>query len=93
MDITEELVSGITKSYCCKLTQFLWFKYNIFTGMVKELTGSFKIEYHPDKNNQLDVQQVDFTPPFDRVRYSCMNTLLISDYMHTQFPLCGKDNT
>lgn len=41
----------------------------LLSGMVKYITGSYKITYHP---NQTDTEkgesyEVDFTPPFKRV--------------------------
>ncbi|XP_059570016.1 lysine--tRNA ligase isoform X1 [Alligator mississippiensis] len=39
---------------------------NLLSGMVKHITGSYKVTYHPDG---LDSQacEIDFTPPFRRV--------------------------
>lgn len=39
------------------------------TGMVKEVTGDFKVVYHPVEGDADNKFTVDFTPPFRRVRY------------------------
>lgn len=39
----------------------------LLSGMVKELTGSYKIQYHPDGPDTEKVVEIDFTPPFARV--------------------------
>ena len=46
-------------------------------GMVKEVTGSYHVTYHPVEDDPDKVFEVDFTPPFRRVRYP-NNILIIS---------------
>ena len=36
--------------------------------MVKDITGSYKVTYHPVEDDPDKVFEVDFTPPFRRVR-------------------------
>lgn len=45
------------------------FTEELLSQMVKHITGSFKIQYHPqDDPNQPDkVYEIDFTPPFRRI--------------------------
>lgn len=40
---------------------------NLVSGMVKELTGGYKVTYHPEGPDG-PVWDVDFTPPFRRIR-------------------------
>jgi len=43
---------------------------NMLSGMVKHITGSYQIKYHPkgkDEENSEEVT-IDFTPPFKRIR-------------------------
>merc|ERR1712032_1478449 len=36
--------------------------------MVKHIHGTYKIQYHPDQDNDPDkVYEIDFTPPFRRI--------------------------
>ena len=35
-------------------------------GMVKTITGSYKLKYHPDSKSSKEVI-IDFTPPFKRI--------------------------
>ena len=37
-------------------------------GMVKEIHGTFKLSYHPVEGDSEKVFEVDFTPPFRRVK-------------------------
>ena len=37
----------------------------MISGMVKELTGGYKVTYHPDGKDNPGVE-IDFTPPFRR---------------------------
>jgi lysyl-tRNA synthetase, class II len=39
----------------------------LFSGMVKKITGDYKLKYRPDPNKE-DVIEIDFTPPFRRVK-------------------------
>lgn len=44
---------------------------NMLSGMVKALTGSYKVRYHPNRVSDTELGEpidVDFTPPFKRVR-------------------------
>jgi lysyl-tRNA synthetase class 2 len=38
----------------------------MISGIVKEVTGGYKIVYHPDGNQESEGVQIDFTPPFKR---------------------------
>lgn len=38
----------------------------MISGIVKEVTGGYKIVYHPDGNQEGEGVQIDFTPPFKR---------------------------
>lgn len=40
----------------------------LVSGMVKEATGETKITYHPNEDDKSQVFEVDFTPPFRRVK-------------------------
>eukprot|EP01114_Cavostelium_apophysatum_P023962 TRINITY_DN920_c0_g1_i1.p1 TRINITY_DN920_c0_g1~~TRINITY_DN920_c0_g1_i1.p1 ORF type:complete len:632 (-),score=198.19 TRINITY_DN920_c0_g1_i1:66-1853(-) len=39
---------------------------DMISGMVKEITGSYKIQYHANGHDQAPVE-IDFTPPFKRI--------------------------
>jgi len=39
----------------------------MISGMVKEITGSYQIQYHPDANDPNKVVDIDFSPPWRRV--------------------------
>lgn len=39
----------------------------VCSGMVKEVCGSYKFQYHPVEDDPGKVFEVDFTPPFKRV--------------------------
>ncbi|CAI8029622.1 Lysine--tRNA ligase [Geodia barretti] len=39
----------------------------LLSGMVKEILGTYKIQYHPEEDNLDKVFEVDFTPPFRRI--------------------------
>jgi lysyl-tRNA synthetase class 2 len=44
------------------------FTEDFLSSMVKTITGSYKIQYHPDQdNNPEKVIEIDFTPPFRRI--------------------------
>lgn len=44
------------------------FTEDFLSSMVKQITGSYKIMYHPDQdNNPEKVIEIDFTPPFRRI--------------------------
>ena len=38
---------------------------DLISGMVKAITGSYKVKYHPDENSE-EIWEADFTPPFRR---------------------------
>merc|ERR1711953_1091357 len=38
---------------------------DLISGMVKAITGSYKVKYHPDESSE-EVWEADFTPPFRR---------------------------
>jgi len=42
----------------------------LISGIVKEITGGYKIKYHPDEKTEIEI---DFTPPFKR--YSMLRDL------------------
>ncbi|XP_060694000.1 lysine--tRNA ligase isoform X1 [Hemiscyllium ocellatum] len=42
---------------------------NLLSGMVKHITGSYKITYHPDGPDGQSYE-VDFTPPFKRISFA-----------------------
>ena len=64
MAITEELVSG---TIVCGIIMGVVYVFTI-TGMVHEVTGGYRITYHPNEDDPSQVFEVDFTPPFKRVR-------------------------
>uniref|UniRef100_A0ACD5ZCA6 Uncharacterized protein n=1 Tax=Avena sativa TaxID=4498 RepID=A0ACD5ZCA6_AVESA len=39
---------------------------DMLSGMVKELTGGYKIKYHANGPDELPIE-IDFTPPFDKI--------------------------
>merc|ERR1712228_59018 len=44
------------------------FTEELLSKMVKSIHGSYKIQYHPDQDNEPDkVYEIDFTPPFKRI--------------------------
>ena len=44
------------------------FTEELLSQMVKEIHGSFKIQYHPDQDSDPEkVYTIDFTPPFRRI--------------------------
>jgi lysyl-tRNA synthetase class 2 len=40
---------------------------DMLSGMAKEITGSYKVRYHPDVDDEEKVVEIDFTPPFKRI--------------------------
>lgn len=36
--------------------------------MVKSIYGTYKISYHPEGENSSEVVEIDFTPPFKKIR-------------------------
>ena len=70
MDITERLVSGIwLVVHLLRFTDEPWIYIVIFcclSGMVKEITGGYKIAYPANGPDQPPVI-IDFTPPFRRI--------------------------
>jgi lysyl-tRNA synthetase, class II len=41
---------------------------DMLSSMVKEITGSYKIKYHPDPDNEPEkVIEIDFSPPWRRI--------------------------
>ena len=61
MVITEQLLSGN------KGLKYLYIPAAIL-GMVQEVTGGYHITYHPNEDDTSQIFEVDFTPPFKRVR-------------------------
>jgi hypothetical protein len=53
--------------------QFYWNTCIFKIGMVKELTGGYKIKYHANGLDK-DPIEIDFTPPFRSVRYCCFSS-------------------
>merc|ERR1712142_657262 len=39
---------------------------DLISGMVKAITGSYKVKYHPEGDGEGEVWEADFTPPFRR---------------------------
>merc|ERR1711970_1706471 len=39
---------------------------DLLSGMVKAITGSYKVKYHPEGDGEGEVWEADFTPPFKR---------------------------
>ena len=54
----------------------------MLSELVKSVTGSFKIQFHPNGRDSDEVVEIDFTPPFKRV--SMMSTL--EEKMNVKFP-------
>lgn len=48
--------------------------------MVKEVTGGHAVTYHPVEDDPDKVFEVDFSPPFRRVRCVQYNILLLVDH-------------
>ncbi|XP_073987716.1 lysyl-tRNA synthetase isoform X2 [Rhodnius prolixus] len=40
----------------------------LISGMVKSIYGTYKISYHPEGENSSEVVEIDFTPPFKKIR-------------------------
>ncbi len=40
---------------------------DMLSTMVKQLTGSYVIKFHPDPDNSEKVLDIDFTPPWRRI--------------------------
>lgn len=76
MEITEKLLSGDICSIHLKRVRIsgriayyaaYFSKLQIpFVGMVKHITGGYKITYHPDGQDG-QAYEIDFTPPFRRI--------------------------
>ena len=43
------------------------FTEDLLSGMVKDITGSFKLKYHPDQDDPNKEVEIDFTPPWRRI--------------------------
>jgi len=41
---------------------------DMISGIVKKLCGSYKINFHPDGIDSEKVVEIDFTPPFRKIR-------------------------
>lgn len=70
MTLTEQMLSGMY-TVCHSLHLSLFIRYNsnecfMPGGMVKHITGGYKIVYHP-KGPEGEELQIDFTPPWRRV--------------------------
>lgn len=63
---------------------------SLLSGMVKHITGSYKVKYHPDGPESDNVWEVDFTPPFRRLdmlkdlEKSTGKTLPAATELHTE---------
>lgn len=76
MEITEKLLSGKICNIIKKIVRIsgriiYYVAYSpkphiLFVGMVKHITGSYKITYHPDGQDG-QAYEIDFTPPFRRI--------------------------
>lgn len=40
---------------------------DMLSSMVKELTGSYKIKFHPDPSTPEKVLEIDFSPPWRQI--------------------------
>ena len=41
---------------------------DMLSSMVRDITGSYKIKYHPDPDSEPEkVLEIDFTPPWRRI--------------------------
>ena len=58
-------------------------------GMVKEVTGSYIVEYSPSEEPETIPWQVDFTPPFRRVSMIAE----LENKLDTTFPPATEFNT
>lgn len=63
-------------------------------GMVKEVTGSYVVEYSPSEEPGTTPWQVDFTPPFRRVNMiaELEKKLNVTFPLATEFDTPGKTN-
>eukprot|EP01027_Heterolobosea_sp_BB2_P009739 GEZU01014338.1.p1 GENE.GEZU01014338.1~~GEZU01014338.1.p1 ORF type:complete len:491 (-),score=243.22 GEZU01014338.1:42-1514(-) len=52
----------------CDYNDLMKITEEMISGMVKEITGSYKIKYHPKGKEVDEVVEVDFTPPWRRIR-------------------------
>ena len=43
------------------------FTEDLLSSMVKEITGGYKIKYHPDQDDPSKEVEIDFTPPWPRI--------------------------
>ncbi|KAL8149466.1 hypothetical protein AgCh_006467 [Apium graveolens] len=76
MEMTEKMLSGKFVLNLCVNVVFYTFKFlNVMyslsslqsgTGMVKELTGGYKVRYHAN-GLENEAIEIDFTPPFRRI--------------------------
>lgn len=48
--------------------------------MVYEVTGGYHVTYHPNEDDPSYEFNVDFTPPFRRVKYVYIIIIIISDH-------------
>lgn len=48
--------------------------------MVYEVTGGYHVTYHPNEDNPSHEFNVDFTPPFRRVKYVYNIIIIISNH-------------
>ena len=86
MAITEELVSGVCACTCmhacvhvcvCVCDWLASLQCTWHSGMVKEVTGGYAVTYHPVEDDLDKVFEVDFSPPFRRIRCVQDSLLLV----------------
>ena len=63
--------------------------YHMISGMVKEITGSYVVEYSPSEEAETTPWQVDFTPPFRRVSMIAE----LENKLNVTFPPATEFNT
>lgn len=91
MDLTEKMISG--KAFCGRKSSYvaiffsnfyldLWFFWCTLceTGMVKEITGGYKIKYHANGLDE-DPIEIDFTPPFRSANFVIPHVLNYKIYI------------
>ena len=76
MNMTEKLVSG--RHWTCIESEAL----NFNAGMAKQITGGYKVMYHPSEDTD-NVYEVDFSPPFRRIKYLFTVALYTHNLYHT----------
>lgn len=60
---------------------------DMVSGMVKQIKGSYKVQYHADGPDKPTVE-IDFTPPWRRISMVRCETLPRRSSLHTAKPMC-----